>query len=154
MKRGRENPVHKQATREVKNMDTSEQYIKMCEKDEEIQKLDRYAYFDYYADPESRRTFRGDNNMDSGKNIMAFSVIKHEKFIWLPTQDRLQEMVIRGDWGNIPLFAVDQIETFRRKTSFQNYPYYQKWFATQEQLWLAFVMKEKFGKVWNGEDWI
>ena len=26
-------------------------------------------------------------------------------------------------------------------------------FPLMEQLWLAFVMKEKFGKVWNGEDW-
>jgi hypothetical protein len=23
-----------------------------------------------------------------------------------------------------------------------------------EQLWLAFVMKEKYNKVWNGEDWV
>ena len=28
----------------------------------------------------------------------------------------------------------------------------EKW--TQEQLWLAFIMKEKYNKVWNGEDWI
>ena len=27
-------------------------------------------------------------------------------------------------------------------------------FQTMEQLWLAFVMKERFNKVWNGEDWI
>jgi len=26
-------------------------------------------------------------------------------------------------------------------------------FNSMEQLWLAFVMKEKFDKVWNGEDW-
>jgi len=26
-------------------------------------------------------------------------------------------------------------------------------FNTGEQLWLAFVMKEKYDKVWNGDDW-
>jgi hypothetical protein len=26
--------------------------------------------------------------------------------------------------------------------------------ASPEQLWLAFVMKEKYNKVWNGEDWV
>lgn len=26
-------------------------------------------------------------------------------------------------------------------------------FTTWEQLWLAFTMKERFNKVWNGEDW-
>jgi hypothetical protein len=28
---------------------------------------------------------------------------------------------------------------------------YEKW--TAEQRWLAFVMKEKFNKVWNGREW-
>ena len=27
-------------------------------------------------------------------------------------------------------------------------------FSSAEQLWLAFVMKEKYGKVWNGEEWV
>jgi len=41
--------------------------------------------------------------------------------------------------------------------------YFHEWFckigaveyskSSWEQLWLAFVMKEKYGKVWNGEEW-
>jgi len=27
-------------------------------------------------------------------------------------------------------------------------------FESMEQLWLAFVMKELYGKVWNGEEWV
>lgn len=27
-------------------------------------------------------------------------------------------------------------------------------FTSMEQLWLAFVMKEKYNKVWNGEGWV
>ena len=30
---------------------------------------------------------------------------------------------------------------------------YKMQFTSMEQLWLAFVMKEKFRKVWTGEDW-
>ena len=26
--------------------------------------------------------------------------------------------------------------------------------SSMEQLWLAFVMKSKYNKTWNGEDWI
>ena len=29
-----------------------------------------------------------------------------------------------------------------------------KYFLSMEQLWLAFVMKELYGKVWNGEEWV
>ena len=28
-----------------------------------------------------------------------------------------------------------------------------EFFDSMEQLWLAFVMKKKYGKVWNGEEW-
>jgi hypothetical protein len=31
---------------------------------------------------------------------------------------------------------------------------YAKQFASSEQLWLAFVMEEKYGKIWNGEGWV
>jgi hypothetical protein len=27
-------------------------------------------------------------------------------------------------------------------------------FESMEQLWLAFVLKEKYGKVWSGTDWV
>jgi hypothetical protein len=59
---------------------------------------------------------------------------------WLPSQDRLQEII--GGW---------------RKTLIDFMWWYQNAdiskINSMEQLWLAFVMKEKFGKVWNGEKW-
>ena len=62
--------------------------------------------------------------------------------IWLPRQDQLQEMVDISDWRfklvNCASFLADNFGSF----------------ATMEQLWLAFVMKEKYHKIWNGEDWI
>jgi len=32
--------------------------------------------------------------------------------------------------------------------------FYSEQFTSMEQLWLAFVMKEKYGKVWDRKDWI
>jgi hypothetical protein len=30
---------------------------------------------------------------------------------------------------------------------------YSPQLESMEQIWLAFIMKEKNGKIWNGEDW-
>ncbi len=113
-------------------MDTSETYIKMCEKAEEIQALCSYECRVY-----SVNMAWWDTNGDCWFNV------NNERNIWLPRQDQLQEMV-RGKFRRQYLMLVD--------------------FATlcvddmpddmsMEQLWLAFVMIEKYGKVWKGEDW-
>lgn len=31
---------------------------------------------------------------------------------------------------------------------------YPKQFVSMEQLWLAFIMKNEYHKIWSGEDWI
>jgi len=77
--------------------------------------------------------------------------------VWLPRQDQLQEMV--GDYGLIYCF----LYAYFRETSGENNwsnkscsnadTYWQQ-FGSMEQLWLAFVMRERFGKVWNGEEWL
>jgi len=72
-------------------------------------------------------------------------------------QDRLQEMV--------NLETHDLLENLRRfydwatswKSSGQGNTS-ATWqagagFTSMEQLWLAFVMKEKYNKVWNGKEW-
>jgi len=37
---------------------------------------------------------------------------------------------------------------------FRNRRTYTNDFTSMEQLWLAFVMNEKYNKVWNGKDWM
>ncbi len=62
--------------------------------------------------------------------------------IWLPTQSQLQEMVNGG-------FTHQTLERF--------YQWYHsginKQLSSMEQLWLAFVMKER-NKTWNGSEWV
>ena len=71
-----------------------------------------------------------------------------EKGVAFKTQDQLQEMV-RDRYKSLDSFSY----------------FFWLWVTTKcpekvlglnsmEQLWLAFVMKEEYGKVWDGEGWI
>ena len=62
-------------------------------------------------------------------------------------QDQLQEMVIGRVFGGA-LALIDWAFSWR-ETIWNDYP-----FETIEQFWLAFVMKEKYGKTWDGEEWV
>jgi len=74
-------------------------------------------------------------------------------WIELPTQDQLQEM-LGNELGELlellNKYSLYYIDDNGIRSDF--------WFVhrltSMEQLWLAFVMKEKYGKVWNGENWI
>ena len=63
------------------------------------------------------------------------------------TQDQLQEML--GE-RSVCRSMLEKILEFYRSRAFtkqkQDVP-------TYEQLWLAFVMKEKYNKAWDGEKW-
>jgi len=110
-------------------MDTTETYIKMCEKAEEIQ-LE-------YWDPE----LLGYEDLQDFYAGDEDTVYRGEHRIWLPRQDQLQEMF------NDNINYTIQIQGFGEILEFYGC---QSW----EQLWLAFVMKEKYNKTWNGEEWV
>ena len=104
-------------------MDTSEQYIKMCEKAKEIQGQ-RWGHI------------TDDNFWDNQRLPWA---------VWLPRQDQLQEMVKEKFTGWTYPGVLNKLQKFCFEISYYN---------SMEQLWLAFVMKEKYSKVWDGENWI
>ena len=133
-------------------MDTSEKYIKMCESTKEIQCdriMGRYKFGELYY-IESGHSHGGKfryigsyDGYEKDKKII-------EKSIWLPRQDQLQEMVdiISGkylQWHNG--YVVFQHWYIDAETSY---------FTSMEQLWLAFVMYEKYQKIWDNEkeEWI
>ena len=106
-------------------MDTSETYIKMCEKAVEIQRnrppLTEHDYI-----------------IVRGRGFPLF------ENIWLPQQDQLQDI---HRWK-----FTDQAIRFWEWASEFN-PETEK-LLSWEQLWLGFVMKERYSKIWNGEEWI
>jgi hypothetical protein len=79
--------------------------------------------------------------------------------VWLPRQDQLQDMISDNwrvtlasfntflDW-TLPSDAPDELFKERAK-----HRQYVETFESIEQLWLAFVMKEKYDRIWEG-DWI
>lgn len=108
-------------------MDTSKEYILMCEKANEIQELKPSI---------TPADFMG--------------CIYPRNAVWLPRQDQLQEMAVnRGKNGPNTSYWHKAVEFFE---------YWMKngiWAgSSMEQLWLAFVMKEKYGKIWNSTDWV
>ena len=119
-------------------MDTTEQYIKMCEKAEEIQTLRFPDFFagDWYISLNGYPMVIG--------SVLPLDEDLHRRGeIWLPRQDQLQEMI----WtkGNAPLLFLRDFLHFVGKE--------RKYEASFEQLWLAFVMKEKYNKTWDGNKW-
>jgi hypothetical protein len=74
---------------------------------------------------------------------------KH-RFVWLPRQDQLQAMckdkdIVERLVRKFSLFVLNNnMPPQMDKNNVR--------FQSMEQLWLAFVMKEKFNKIWNGDD--
>lgn len=92
------------------------------------------------------------------------SMFTGDELIWLPRQDQLQGMLLTSDVDFVELLEHFYWSWAAYKTD-EKYPWREYIededkgkiladFASMEQLWLAFVMKEKFNKIWNGEDWI
>ena len=160
-------------------MDCSVEYIDMCRKAVEVQGIKPNFNEDdqnFVANFHKARACR-----DHGSDHV-WTKYEHEKFcsicgkelvswddiptietyeendametVWLPRQDQLQGMVERSlsvkSNGNhmavqFAYFISDHIENH---IHFGNVL-----LQSMEQLWLAFVMHEKYGKKWDGEDW-
>jgi len=155
-------------------MDNSETYIKMCEKAEEIQARRRLKEGDIIAwrhNPSNKNsknfyltwseyTIEAITAFNANKRVkqlreadlsqvMAGFMYPHLEITWLPRQDELQEMIQRSDEYARPFVARfakwvhDEIDYVLMQS-----------LKSMEQLWLAFVMKERYLKIWNGEEWV
>jgi len=121
-------------------MDTSEQYIKMCDWPE-IQ--DKWEPGDgdwaYSIRDGASPIFPPTRYL--GKLLGRLK----DDFTFLPRQDQIQE------WMNNCFWDV-MLENF---IEFYDGGYVSEiGFLSMEQFWLAFYMYEKHGKVWNGEGWV
>jgi len=159
-------------------MDCGEVYIKMCEKAKEIQEFAPLDFGSWYAylrpltglwchpDDAKGHSYGKDRDyflahpIRPNVNLIVEDfdgspMHIYEEYIehcWLPRQDQLQEMLSQHNlWAKTLAF-----EFFLRKEGSYDINSYAFQFTSMEQLWLAFVMKEKFGKVWDfeKEDWM
>lgn len=137
-------------------MDLGKTYIKMCEKAEEIQKQRNVIEaikeaVGEYPVGKYKLMEVGDVFYTEGKGVHISFGIAYPASIWLPRQDQLQEM-LGGFDISFPLigqfYRYIMTDNLRRRRSVISYC------SSMEQLWLAFVMKEKYNNIWNGEEWI
>ena len=126
-------------------MDISKEYIQMCEKAIEIQKLwrmdIRHDYFVWkknYEIPECPSCCYTEHRQ-----------YRLDTFIWLPRQDQLQALL---ELDKRPAYALDSVVN-HLLNSHDIKPYWKQ-FTSMEQLWLAFVIEKNYKKIWNGEDWV
>jgi len=161
-------------------MDTSKKYIKMCEKAEEIQDSHIKKPLDVFFHKSVIKTitsFPGSSSQDiileNKYDLNYKSDIRPKEWndycIWLPTQDQLQEIILKDRYclhyqgreliKDFYTFThpEDMLEAMfiNSKTNerISKECAYISAFTSMEQLWLAFVMKEKYNKIWNGEEW-
>jgi hypothetical protein len=128
-------------------LDTSEKYVEMCRKANEIQAVRIYEDGSWYA-AEFNWLFTGliCTSCDDEHGCKSEFT---EKSFWLPRQDQLQEMVDRNDLiVGFYKYATGNDQNCELSLSRADLS------GSMEQLWLAFVMKTKYNKSWNGENWI
>lgn len=158
-------------------MDTSDKYIKMCQAVEEIQELWEFEEGSFYQtrfDESDGEIFNGKtvitalcdscNVIDSYGSTTVSEYSPKGRYVWLPRQDQLQE--IMADYiakeQEMVKTRTDLMQAFLDFTHWLGTQYYKREyvclptnvFSSGEQLWLAFVMKEIYNKVWDGEEWI
>jgi hypothetical protein len=119
-------------------VDTSKEYIKMCQKAVEIQDIWIPEMYDKY----------GSIDGEIGWTLKHTDLYSHEKrkMVWLPRQDQLQDMMT--DYDQLSIF--EPMSFISGTIDFKQMLLDDK---TWEHCWLVYVMKRQFLKVWNGKEW-
>jgi hypothetical protein len=135
-------------------MDISLEYIKMCEKahsimypGEEIVLL--YDKTSLYWHIERKVIISG-YEIWNIRQLGGTLTNEVEHYFPLYRQDQLQEIGFSPLNTDSPANLAAFFDEFCWKNVTADFPH--GW--SMEQLWLAFVMKEKFNKTWNGEEWV
>lgn len=135
-------------------MDTSETYIKMSEKARFFIVKPKHAWQDgdFYVSQNTNGFIGSYVKVYCEEDIGGIPQEDQEDFykslIPIYRQDQLQEMIRRTDIYARPLVAI-----FAKWVHEELDHILLRHLISMEQLWLAFVMKEKYNKLWNGEEW-
>ena len=137
-------------------MDFTELYIKKCKKAEDIQKEWNPDVGDIFSHDGTHWSIVYSNHIDTGKLYTFYNMeglgygtkleeFKNRNYIWLPRQDQLQEIIPLNGFSERNYYWLEEIILGMHQQL--------KFCCSIEQLWLAFVMKERFRKEWDGEEW-
>ena len=120
----------------------TENYIKMCEKNEEIQKACKYKKGDWF--------YCDENFYITNKDLPYINVKNLGKHIWLPTQEQLQELTKRGCYEN------NNFKSFISDFYYYLFDEYEEIDKCESlnEAWLSFYMSEKYNKIWENGEWV
>jgi len=134
-------------------MDTSKDYLNMCIKAVEIQEAwvpmrgDRVVVQNHSELKLKEKVIRF-LHQEEADSICALKMGSRkfevtERIIFCPRQDQLQGLVV--DRCDAFMLMLEKLNRFVKSSLIKA--------TSMEQLWLSLVMKEKFKKIWGGEDW-
>jgi len=148
-------------------------YIRMCEQAEEIQKLFNPDSHNHVCSSGGtiwtqidRDSYKYDKYTEYGHQYICIRDGYLMHCVWLPTQEQLQEMMRdlanKRFFDNFPKHYIPQEGEYVFPVYllwwFSQWVVFQKRSETKEhsfnELWLAFVMYEKYHKIWDGKTWI
>jgi hypothetical protein len=142
------------------------------EKAKEIQRLWKSAVGDFfleYEDPappdDIAHGYYGDwkhKCLGSDDDQLLHLYSASDKMVWLPSQAQLQEIFRKFIEIELEATEPNTKGAFLEFAGWLGKQYEESKFIcvptnlfdSGEQLWLAFVMQERYKKKWNGEDWI
>ena len=137
-----------------RDMDTSETYIKMCDKAGGLQRdwkpKTGDCFIQVYGDQSMSGPLFVSEWFDDPQYETQPDYGHSKRAIWLPRQDQLQEMYLRDMPGGTYQKVATLAEVFHDYHKSNGYPSYA---FSMEQLWLAFVQKTNHNKTWDGEKW-
>ena len=147
-------------------MDTTKEYQDMCEAAPEIQSLWHKKYNkplgDFVYSPTHEQIFTIFDGVDGEYTRSLKQIARHHpeinNCIWLPRQDKLQEMLNLqphsfGKSYEIKMSRINGYWKMVCKNDPLRYSFSMK-SKSMEQLWLAFIMSEKYNKEWTSTEWV
>ncbi|MDQ7787578.1 MAG: hypothetical protein RDU01_08210 [Thermodesulfovibrionales bacterium] len=147
-------------------MDLTNRYILMCQKALEIQDLWRPKQCDIIIEQEMIEA--GLSFCKQGASEVQVVNLYYDEgteqyqqeceelrniAVWLPRQDQLQ-YIIEPDESKVCLIIHHVLSDKYYYSPKDTYIEPHKVFYSMEQLWLAYVLKAKYNKIWNEEDWV
>ena len=153
-------------------------FLKMCHKAEELQKQwvakkgDRVYYY-YHRNLGWRKSFvtsefshndefeilEGGAGQSGGHfEYTSVAKINRADIVWLPSQERLQQMYRERFVPDSTRALLTDFKTFvwktHENTTYAPDQYPMNICTSMKQLWLCFWMDVAHNKRWNGEDWV
>ncbi|MFP4257806.1 MAG: hypothetical protein ACLFRE_02290 [Desulfovermiculus sp.] len=139
-------------------MDKSLRYIQLCTRAEEVQAQWTPAHGDFFVGKNGQIECWVDAVHGKRRVWKGFGISKQEKkiisltpYIWLPRLDQLMELaqILGRRFEDVS----QEFFTWVKTAYASNNELPSNTFTSLEQLWLAFVMQGRQGKVWNGSSW-